>query len=129
MDAAHLQILENEIAPKFNKLREAKRAFLEYQKLDNELGHLSRFISAYEFVKYQVRIGFSKRNLLCRNYSLKQIKNLPPWMRDNCSLNKSRITWRRILSNWMPSIMKPWKKDQRSIFLLIFLEWRSISRA
>ena len=48
------QILEHEIGPKFNKLREAKRAFLEYQELGNELGFLSRLIAAYEFVKYQV---------------------------------------------------------------------------
>jgi hypothetical protein len=48
------QILENEITPKFNKLREAKRSFLEYQKLDNELGHLKRFLAAHEFLRYEV---------------------------------------------------------------------------
>lgn len=46
-------ILENEITPKFNKLRETKRAFIEFQKLDNELGHLKRFIAAAEFLKYE----------------------------------------------------------------------------
>lgn len=51
------QLLETEIGPKLDKLREAKRTFLEYQKMASELDHLRRLIIAYDYVKYEVNGG------------------------------------------------------------------------
>ncbi|KAJ3192339.1 Structural maintenance of chromosomes protein 2 [Irineochytrium annulatum] len=48
-------ILENEITPKLAELREKKRHFLEYQKMDTELSTTSRFILAYDVFKLKGR--------------------------------------------------------------------------
>jgi chromosome segregation ATPase len=41
--------MEAEIGPKLTSLREKRRDFVEYQKLENELGQLQRFLVAYEY--------------------------------------------------------------------------------
>ncbi|KAH6561365.1 hypothetical protein BASA62_009874 [Batrachochytrium salamandrivorans] len=43
-------LLETEISPKLEKLRNEKRILLEYQKIDVELGQLQRFIVAYDYM-------------------------------------------------------------------------------
>ncbi|KAJ1028267.1 hypothetical protein NDA13_003711 [Ustilago tritici] len=45
-------LLEEEITPKLDKLREEKRSFLEYQKASTELDHLTRLAKAYEWQQY-----------------------------------------------------------------------------
>lgn len=45
-----LQILEEEIAPTLNRLKEERASYLEYQKVMRELEHLSRWHVAYQFV-------------------------------------------------------------------------------
>ncbi|EST05697.1 RecF/RecN/SMC, N-terminal [Kalmanozyma brasiliensis GHG001] len=42
-------LLEEEITPKLDKLREEKRSFLEYQKASTELDRLTRLAKAYEW--------------------------------------------------------------------------------
>lgn len=42
-------ILNEEITPKLNKLREEKRSFLEFQKSEKELEQLNRVLTAWEF--------------------------------------------------------------------------------
>ncbi|KAJ3835823.1 condensin complex subunit SMC2 [Lentinula raphanica] len=42
-------ILNEEITPKLNKLREEKRSFLEYQKSEKELEQLNRVLTAWEY--------------------------------------------------------------------------------
>ena len=44
-----LQLMEAEIGPKLTSLREKRRDFVEYQKLENELGQLQRFLVAYDY--------------------------------------------------------------------------------
>ncbi|SNX83715.1 probable SMC2 - chromosome segregation protein [Melanopsichium pennsylvanicum] len=52
-------LLEEEITPKLDKLREEKRSFLEYQKASTELDRLTRLAKAYEWqqccAKFQER--------------------------------------------------------------------------
>ncbi|KAJ8040749.1 Structural maintenance of chromosomes protein 2 [Holothuria leucospilota] len=43
-------ILEEEIAPTLNRLKEERASYLEYQKVMRELEHLSRWHVAYQFV-------------------------------------------------------------------------------
>ncbi|KAF9070683.1 hypothetical protein BDP27DRAFT_1323239 [Rhodocollybia butyracea] len=42
-------VLDEEIIPKLNKLREEKRTFLEYQKSEKELEQLDRVMTAWEY--------------------------------------------------------------------------------
>ncbi|KAJ3290770.1 Structural maintenance of chromosomes protein 2 [Borealophlyctis nickersoniae] len=56
-------LLENEIGPKLDKLRESKRAFLEYQKMDAELGNLNRLLIAHEYTKNENKLRDAGQDL------------------------------------------------------------------
>lgn len=49
------QILAEEINPTLSKLKEERSMYLEYQKVQRELEHLSKLHIAYKFVTAQVR--------------------------------------------------------------------------
>lgn len=49
------KLLRDEITPKLDKLREEKRAFLEYQKKSSELEKLSRLVVAYDYLSLTSR--------------------------------------------------------------------------
>ncbi|KAK0532787.1 Structural maintenance of chromosomes protein 2 [Tilletia horrida] len=59
-------LLDEEITPKLDKLREEKRSFLEYQKASSELERLTRLAKAYEWKSYRARLderqAFVKHN-------------------------------------------------------------------
>jgi len=48
------KILNEEIFPKLDKLRNQKKEFIEYQKIETELDYLQRLIIAYDFQINQV---------------------------------------------------------------------------
>jgi structural maintenance of chromosome 2 len=49
------QLQEEEITPKLDKLRQEKRAFLDFQQTQSELERLTRLVVAYDYVRYQNR--------------------------------------------------------------------------
>ena len=49
-------LLEEEITPKLDTLREEKRSFLEYQKRNTELEKLARLLRAYEWKEATERV-------------------------------------------------------------------------
>ena len=55
------QILEEEINPTMNKLKEERSTYLEYQKVEREYEHLSKFCIAFKFVTAQVCPGLDQR--------------------------------------------------------------------
>lgn len=44
-------LMENDIAPKLDKLRDEKTQFLNFQKIEGEIERLGRFVIAYDFKK------------------------------------------------------------------------------
>ena len=54
-DVTFPQILDEEINPTMNKLKEERSTYLEYQKVEREYEHLSKFCIAFKFVSAQVR--------------------------------------------------------------------------
>lgn len=56
------QILAEEINPTLSKLKEERSMYLEYQKVQRELEHLSKLYIAYKFVTAQVRV---RRGRVC----------------------------------------------------------------
>ena len=50
-------LLQEEIKPKLDRLREEKRAFLEYQKASTELERTTRLYKAYEWQKLQHKLA------------------------------------------------------------------------
>ena len=53
-------LLREEIEPKLNRLREEKKAFLEYQKAQSEFERLSRLVVAHEWMLW--RTGYASLN-------------------------------------------------------------------
>jgi structural maintenance of chromosome 2 len=51
-----LQVINEEISPKLQKLHDERSQYLEYQKLQRELEHLTRFYIAWQFYSAQVSI-------------------------------------------------------------------------
>ncbi|KAI8815667.1 condensin complex component SMC2-like protein [Fimicolochytrium jonesii] len=56
-------LLETEIGPKLEKLRTAKRTYLEYQKMATELDVLRRVLIAHDYSKYQAKVQSSGKDL------------------------------------------------------------------
>ncbi|KAK2614300.1 hypothetical protein N8I77_001141 [Diaporthe amygdali] len=56
-------LLHEEIEPKLEKLRQEKRAFLDFQQTQNDLERLTRLVVAHDYVKYQERLEQSGSDL------------------------------------------------------------------
>ncbi len=50
--------MENDIAPKLDKLKQEKSDFMRFQKIETEVERLRRLMIAYDFVKSQVHGTF-----------------------------------------------------------------------
>lgn len=56
--------MEEEITPTLSKLKEERTTYLEFQKVQRELEHLTKLYIAYKFVSAQV----NERDVLVRIY-------------------------------------------------------------
>jgi structural maintenance of chromosome 2 len=63
---ARAQLLEEEITPKLDKLREEKRSFLEYQRATSELERLTRLAKAHEWQTLHARYDEKRAALKAR---------------------------------------------------------------
>ncbi|OUM66282.1 hypothetical protein PIROE2DRAFT_6518, partial [Piromyces sp. E2] len=68
-------ILNEEIFPKLDKLRNQKKEFIEYQKIETELDYLKRLIIAYDFQINQERLERSDQDLQVKQQVLDQLNN------------------------------------------------------
>ncbi|KAJ3186681.1 Structural maintenance of chromosomes protein 2 [Gaertneriomyces sp. JEL0708] len=69
-------LLQVEIGPKLEKLREAKRTFLEYQKTVAELDHLRRLLIAYEYAQYEHKLQTSEQDLQDKKDRIATLTNM-----------------------------------------------------
>ena len=67
-------LLEEEITPKLNKLREGKRSFLQYQKTCTELERIGRLLRAWEWTEGNRRIRTKETELEARKSEVKEVK-------------------------------------------------------
>ncbi|KAK5163229.1 Structural maintenance of chromosomes protein 2 [Saxophila tyrrhenica] len=56
-------LLKDEIEPKLDKLRNEKRAFLEFQSTQNDLERLTKLVVAYDYVKSKQKLQQSAQDL------------------------------------------------------------------
>jgi len=68
-------ILNEEIFPKLDKLRNQKKEFIEYQKIETELDYLKRLIIAYDFQVNQERLERSDQDLQLKQKVLEELNN------------------------------------------------------
>lgn len=58
-----VELLRDEIDPKLDKLRQEKRAFLDFQQTQSELEKLTKLVIAYEYTRLQARLQQSGDDL------------------------------------------------------------------
>lgn len=58
-----MSLLRDEIEPKLDKLRQEKRAFLDFQQTQNDLERLTRLVVAYDYLKNKEKLKLSERDL------------------------------------------------------------------
>jgi len=57
------ELLRDEIDPKLEKLRQEKRAFLEFQQTQGDLERLTRLVVAHDYIRYKERLRQSAEDL------------------------------------------------------------------
>ena len=57
------ELLRDEIDPKLEKLRQEKRAFLDFQQTQNDLEHLTRLVVAHDYVRCKEKLRMSEKDL------------------------------------------------------------------
>ena len=70
----YTSLLEEEITPKLNKLREEKRSFLQYQKTCTELERIGRLLRAWEWTDAKKRVRVKETEVETRKSEVKAVK-------------------------------------------------------
>lgn len=69
------ELLKDEIDPKLEKLRQEKRAFLDFQQTQNDLERMTKLVVAYDYVKNQQKVIQSSDELATKEQRVKSIED------------------------------------------------------
>lgn len=69
------ELLRDEIEPKLEKLRQEKRAFLDFQQTQNDLERLTRLVVAHDYVRYQEKLEQSGADLDAKKQRQKDLED------------------------------------------------------
>jgi structural maintenance of chromosome 2 len=69
----YTSLLQEEITPKLNKLREEKKAYLQYQKATKELERVARTLRAHEWTEYTRHVGQHEAKLADKKAAMKEV--------------------------------------------------------
>lgn len=68
------QIIEEEMAPKLEKIREERKAYMEFQMLERELQHLTKLFQAWQYIASQKHTKNAESALEQREAELEEMK-------------------------------------------------------
>ncbi len=68
------ELLREEIDPKLEKLRQEKRAFLEFQQTQSELERLTKLVVAHDYIRYNERLRQSVDDLEAKKQRAKDLE-------------------------------------------------------
>ncbi|KAK4997168.1 Structural maintenance of chromosomes protein 2, partial [Elasticomyces elasticus] len=68
------ELLREEIEPKLEKLRQEKRAFLDFQQTQSDLERLTRLVVAHDYVKNKERLRQSKNDLESKKQRVRDLE-------------------------------------------------------
>jgi structural maintenance of chromosome 2 len=68
------ELLRDEIDPKLEKLRQEKRAFLDFQQTQSELERLTKLVVAHDYTRYQERLQQSADDLEAKKQRAKDLE-------------------------------------------------------
>jgi structural maintenance of chromosome 2 len=69
------ELLQEEIDPKLERLRQEKRAFLDFQQTQNDLERLQRLVVAHDYVKYREKLHQSENDLETKKQRQKDLED------------------------------------------------------
>lgn len=69
------ELLRDEIDPKLEKLRQEKRAFLEFQQTQSELERLTKLVVAHDYIRYNERLRQSADDLEAKKQRAKDLED------------------------------------------------------
>lgn len=69
------ELLRDEIDPKLEKLRQEKRAFLEFQQTQSELERLTKLVVAHDYLRYNERLQQSADDLEAKKQRAKDLED------------------------------------------------------
>lgn len=69
------ELLRDEIDPKLEKLRQEKRAFLEFQQTQSELERLTKLVVAHDYIRYNERLRQSAGDLEAKKQRAKDLED------------------------------------------------------
>ncbi|GAB7351231.1 hypothetical protein MBLNU459_g1663t1 [Dothideomycetes sp. NU459] len=70
-----MELLKDEIEPKLEKLRQEKRAFLDFQQTQNDLERLTRLVVAYDYIKSKEKLKTSEKDLHDKTQRAKELES------------------------------------------------------
>ncbi|KAF2489540.1 hypothetical protein BU16DRAFT_184486 [Lophium mytilinum] len=68
------ELLRDEIDPKLDKLRQEKRAFLDFQQTQSDLERLTRLVVAHDYVRYKAKLQQSADDLEAKKQRAKDLE-------------------------------------------------------
>ncbi|KAF2877663.1 RecF/RecN/SMC N terminal domain-containing protein [Massariosphaeria phaeospora] len=68
------ELLRDEIDPKLEKLRQEKRAFLDFQQTQSDLERLTRLVVAYDYIRYKEKLRQSADDLEAKKQRTKGLE-------------------------------------------------------
>ena len=68
------ELLKEEIEPKLEKLRQEKRAFLDFQQTQSDLERLTRLVVAHDYIRYKERLRQSGDDLEAKKQRAKDLE-------------------------------------------------------
>lgn len=68
------ELLKEEIEPKLEKLRQEKRAFLDFQQTQSDLERLTRLVIAHDYIRYKERLRQSADDLEAKKQRAKDLE-------------------------------------------------------
>lgn len=86
-----LELLRDEIDPKLEKLRQEKRAFLDFQQTQSDLERLTRLVVAYDYVRYKERLQQSGEDLDAKKQRAKDLEESAVRMKKEIELLQEDI--------------------------------------
>lgn len=67
-------ILDEEITPKLDKLREEKRTYLEYQKVESEREFVKRLVAAYQYTRCETKLKENGQDFELKKAKLNELE-------------------------------------------------------
>lgn len=69
------ELLRDEIDPKLDKLRQEKRAFLDFQQTQSDLERLTRLVVAHDYIRYKEKLRQSADDLEAKKQRAKDLED------------------------------------------------------